>query len=87
MKLPTITLLLLTISLSACIKAPTLEERLVGKTGGEREKELYYACIQRANNKIPSGHDSAYIDHESRMWELCDVMHETNTQEEKHAPR
>lgn len=78
---------LLAISLSACIKAPTLEERLAGKTGSEREQELYYACIQRANDKIPGGHDGAYIGHESRMWAICDAMHETNTQEEKHATR
>ena len=44
------------VSLSACIKAPTLEERLSGKTGAEREQEAYYACIQRARYPVPGGH-------------------------------
>jgi len=76
---------LLALSLSACIKAPTLEERLADKTGADREQELYYACIQRAHYKVPGGHDSAYIGHESRMWAICDEMHNTNTQETNHA--
>lgn len=78
---------LLALSLSACIKAPTLEERLADKTGADREQELYYACIQRANYKVPGGHNSAYVGHEARMWALCDEMHKTNTQEENHASR
>lgn len=69
-------------SLTSC-KASTLEERLAGKTGDERETELHNACVQRANYPTPGGHDSSYVGHESRMWAICDAMHETNTTEEK----
>lgn len=73
---------MLIISLSACIKAPTLDERLAGKTGDERKKEAYYACIQRAHSKIPGGHSSSYIGHESRMATICDAMHKVNLTQE-----
>lgn len=78
---------LLAHSMNACINAPTLEERLAGKTGGEREQELYYACIQRVNYEAPGGHKNAYVGHESRMWAICDEMHNANTQEIEHATR
>jgi hypothetical protein len=73
---------IMAVSLSACIKAPTLEERLSGKTGAEREKEAYHACIQRARYPVPGGHDGDYIGHETRMWTICDAMHETNLAQE-----
>ncbi len=76
------------LSVNTCIKAPTLEERLAGNTGSEREQELYYGCIQRANYEAPGGHNNAYVGHQGRMWAICDERHETNTQEEKeHAKR
>lgn len=53
---PSLLITLFSLSLSACLKATTLEERLAGKTGREREQELYYTCIQRANYEAPGGH-------------------------------
>jgi hypothetical protein len=73
---------LLIMGLTACT-APTLEERLAGKTGEDRETELHNACIQRANYPTPGGHDASYVGHEGRMWAICDAMHATNTNEEK----
>jgi hypothetical protein len=75
------------LSLSACVKAPTLEERLADKTGAEREKEAYHACLERARYPVPGGHTGGYIGHETRMWSICDAMHETNLQENDHAAR
>lgn len=77
----------LALALSACIKAPTLEERLSGKTGDEREQEAYYACLERSRYPVPGGHFGSYIGHECRMWAICDAMHETNQQENEHATR
>lgn len=76
---------LLALSRNACITAPTLEERLAGKTGSERERELCHACIQRANYELPGGHGNAYVGHEGRMWKICDETHRTNTQEKEDA--
>lgn len=82
-----LTIPMLALSLSGCIKAPTLEERLADKTGAEREQEAYYACIQHARYPVPGGHDGDYIGHETRMWSICDAMHKTNKQENEHATR
>lgn len=73
---------IMALSLSACIKAPTLEERLSDKTGAEREKEAYHACLETARRKIPGGHSGNYTGHETRAWTLCDAMHETNLAQE-----
>lgn len=78
---------LLALSLSACIKAPTLEERLADKTGTNREQEAYYACLERARAPIPGGHSGDYRGHESRMWAICDAIHEANLEEDKHVTR
>ncbi len=66
------------LTLAAC-KAQTFDERLAGKTGAEREKEAYYACIERSDNAIPGGHSREYHGHHGRMRKLCDSMHEANT--------
>lgn len=77
-KVKLLSVTVLAISLTACIKAPTFEERLAGKTGAGREKEVYYACIQHANAPIPGGHSGDYIGHEVRMRTLCDDMRNVN---------
>lgn len=68
---------ILTLLLTACA-APTLEERLAGKTGPDRMKTLYHACIQRSDYSVPGGHSKDYIGHESRQWKLCDRMYEAS---------
>lgn len=69
--------IIVTLGLAACA-APTLEERLAGKTGSERMKELFYACIERSDYAIPGGHKNDYRGHERRQWRLCDRMYETS---------
>lgn len=81
MKIHILTALLI-VSLTAC-RAPTLEERLAGKTGGEREGELYDACLETAHYPVPGGHPNGHVGHEIRMWAICDAMHKTNTTEGK----
>ena len=73
----------LIVPLTACFKAPTLEERLAGKSGAERDRELYYACIERSNDAISGGHSSNYIGHETRRWTLCEEMNKVNQMKEK----
>lgn len=73
---------ILAVSLTACFKAQTFDERLAGKIGEEREQEAYYACIERTDNPIPGGHSSEYTDHNGRMRKLCDSMHKTNISKE-----
>ena len=71
---------LLAFGLSACIKAPTLEERLEGKTGSEREKEAYNACLEES--RYGSGRRS----HSAQGWRiqaLCKEMHKTNKEKEE----
>lgn len=46
---PYASLLLIALTLSACTSS-TLEERLAGKTGKERDQELYDACIEHATH-------------------------------------
>lgn len=75
---PIFVAIFLIIPLAACMKAPTLEERLSGKSGAERDRELYYACLERSRYSVPGGHDGAYIGHESRQWVLCDEMNKLN---------
>ena len=70
------------LSFTSC-RAPSLDERLAGKTGEDRETELHNACIERANYSIPGGHNAGYIGHEARMWAICDAMHETNVATER----
>ena len=77
-------LALLALSLNACIKAPTLEERLADKRDAEREQEAYYACLERSRAPIPGGHSGDYRGHENRMWAICDAIHEANLEENKH---
>lgn len=84
---PSLLITLFSLSLRACLKATTLEERLAGKMGREREQKLYYACIQLANYPMPGEHNDANARHESRMWAICDEMHNANTQEIEHATR
>ncbi|NBX02591.1 MAG: hypothetical protein EBR02_00720 [Alphaproteobacteria bacterium] len=72
-------------SLAACIKAPTLEERIEGKVGSQRNEELHNICAERAKYHVPGGHNTSYIGHESRMSAICDAMYETNLQEETNA--
>ncbi len=66
------------LSVTACFKAPTLEERLAGKSGAERNRELYYACLERSRYSVPGGHTGDYVGHETRMWALCDEMNTLN---------
>ncbi len=71
---------LIILGVTACA-APTLEEKLAGKTGDERMKTLYHDCIQRANYEIPGGHSKEYIGHEGRLWKICDLMYEASKQQ------
>ena len=73
-----LTAVVFVLPLAACMKAPTLEERLSGKSGAERNRELYYACLERSQYTIPGGHNKAYMGHETRQWALCDEMNELN---------
>lgn len=67
------------LAISACIKQPSLEEKLAAApTPQEREKTAYYECIKNANYPVPGGHSNAYVGHESRQWELCEQMHKLN---------
>lgn len=72
------TAIVLVVPLAGCMKAPTLEERLSGKSGAARNQELYYACLERSRYAIPGGHSRAYVGHESRQWTLCDEMKKLN---------
>ena len=75
-------IILSTALLAGCIKAPTLDEKLAAaRTPAEREKILYYDCIQWANYPVPGGHSKAYMGHEARQWALCDEMHKLNQAE------
>jgi hypothetical protein len=68
-------LLFIILGIGACA-APTLEEKLSGKTGDERMETLYHDCIQRANYVVPGGHNKEYIGHEGRLWKICERMYE-----------
>jgi hypothetical protein len=71
------------LTLTGCFKSQTFEERLAGKVGTEREREAYYACIEKSDNAIPGGHSGKnYAGHEHRMRKLCDEMHKTNLTKE-----
>jgi hypothetical protein len=72
--------------LLSCAQAPSLEERLKGKFGSEREKALYAACMERAHYPVPGGHGNSYLGHEWRLCAICDAMHQTNREEARHDP-
>jgi hypothetical protein len=63
------------LGLAGCA-APTLDQKLTGKSGQERMKTLYHECIQRANYHPPGGHGKDYRGHEARQWKICDSMYE-----------
>lgn len=71
-------IVLLAMGLSACVKAPTLEERLDGKTGTERDKEAYNACLEESRR---SGGKHGHSAQGSRFWALCDEMNKVNEKE------
>ena len=77
-----IMLVLLSLSVAACTK-PTLEERLAGKTGAEREQEAYSACLEYSRYPTPGGHPHGSRGQKIHMRNLCDAMHETHEQKEK----
>ena len=70
------------IALGACVKQPTLEEKLASASGSERLRVAYEECLKRARYPVPGGHNGDYIGHESRQWALCDAMHEANAAKE-----
>lgn len=75
---------LLALSLSACIKAPTLDEKLADASSpAERNEILYSDCLQYVNYPIPGGHTRQYMGHEARQWALCDEMKKLNQHAEK----
>jgi len=59
--------------LAACAETP-LEESVAGKSGAERERAVYAACIQHSN--ITSGMRSR------RLRTLCSVMRDANLRED-----
>lgn len=73
----------LSIVLGACVKQPTLEEKLASTTGPERERVAYEECLKQSRYPVPGGHDGDYIGHENRQWALCDEMHKLNQRKEK----
>jgi hypothetical protein len=74
---------LMLVAVTACVKQPTLEEKLASATGPERQRVAYEECLKRARYPVPGGHDGDYRGHESRQWALCDAMQETNKPTEK----
>ncbi len=59
-------------------KVATIEQRLEGKTGAERQQELFYICLQRFDKPIAGG--GHYIGHKSRRGKLCHQMYELDGQ-------
>ena len=77
-------ILLQALSLSACIKAPKLDEKLAeARSPAERNEILYYDCLQYVNYPVPGGHSKAYMGHEARQWALCDEMKKLNQHAEE----
>ncbi len=71
------------LAVSACVKQPTLEEKLASASGPERQRVAYEECLKRARYPVPGGHSGDYRGHESRQWALCDAMQETSQLTEK----
>jgi hypothetical protein len=66
--------LALLLPLAGCAE-PTLQERLAGLSGAEREREAYWACLEKARRTGRS--------QKRHFRALCDEMHETNSQEDR----
>lgn len=71
------------LALSACVKQPTLEEKLANAGGQERQRVAYEECLKQGLYSVPGGHNRAYIGHENRRWALCDEMNNLNHDKEK----
>lgn len=63
---------------NACVKAPTIDERLAGKTGAAREEEAYDACLEESRHY---GGRHGHSVQSSRFWALCDEMKKLNEKE------
>lgn len=74
---------MMVLTVSACVKQPTLEEKLASASGSERQRVAYEECLKRARYPVPGGHSGDYRGHEARQWALCDAMQETNQSMEK----
>ncbi len=67
--------------LSACASqpAPTLEEKLAGKSPSERQVILRAECKDEATKghkgmQIPRGYDTTYVPHVQRLSKICNEM-------------
>lgn len=67
--------------LSGCASqpAPTLEEKLVGKSPAERQVILRAECKDEATKghkgmQIPRGYDTTYVPHVQRLSKICNEM-------------
>lgn len=79
----TIPILIACLVLAGCesFRAPTPEQRLEGKTGAERQQELYYICLERFDDPIYGG--GGYPGHEPHREALCHHMNNVNEEAEK----
>lgn len=78
-----IPILIACLALAGCesFRAPTPEQRLEGKTGTERQQELYYICLERFDDPIYGG--GYYPGHEAHREALCHHMNNVNEEAEK----
>ena len=69
----TIPIIVTCLALAGCesFRAPTMEQRLEGKTGAERQQELFYICLERFDDPIYGG---GYSAHEYNREKLCYEM-------------
>ncbi|HOO81628.1 MAG TPA: hypothetical protein PK513_03910 [Alphaproteobacteria bacterium] len=79
----TIPILIACLALAGCesFRAPTVEQRLAGKTGAERQQELYYICLERFGDPIYGG--GHYPGHEAHREALCHHMDDLNKETEE----
>mgnify|MGYP003133742666 FL=1 len=75
-------LLVVGLALAGCesFRAPTPEQRLEGKTGADRQQELYYICLERFDDPIYGG--GYYPGSEAHREALCHHMNNVNEQAE-----
>lgn len=78
-----IPILIACFALAGCesFRAPTVEQRLAGKTGAERQQELYYICLERFDDPIYGG--GHYPGHEAHREALCHHMDDLNKETEE----
>lgn len=71
-------ILIVCLALAGCesFRAPSVEERLEGKTGAERQQELYYICLERFDDPIYGG--GYYPGSEAHREALCHHMNNVN---------